>query len=576
MKTKFKNLFNKITKNSFWKSKYFPYMMILIFSILLLLPTILGVFHIGDDQYFHMANIKVFSDGLPLSIFSKILPEIANDFGFGVGIFYPPLPHIVGAIIYSFTSIFGFGLITTETILHFLIFLTAGITMYILANEVFKDSKKGIIAALFYITYNYFFVDVIVRDALNESFIFIFIPLIFLGLYNLFNFHNLKKFYLCFVLGYVGMMYSHMVMSVWFTIFLIIFLLFYFKDIFKKENFGHLCLAALLILILTSTFTVPMLEHKFSTIQYVSFIERHWNLDEVWIMPIKGFFEGYFYRTGFDNNPGLIYSNLNFIVIIFFIIALFKLFSKKTDKNLRKFLLGISIIGVLAIVFCGVKEIWLHIPNILLSIQFPWRLATFVGFAFALVGAYALDSYLNIFKTKFIPLALSIIIIFLGMSVIENNKNTNFIENINEIDISTAGAAREHFPIKFLKNMDEFWNKKYKITVLNGNADTKIIKDDTPYLKFKVNNIDEKVKIELPRIYYLGYEITDSKGNVVKYDCHNPGYISVTLTKDGVYELNYVGTLAYKIAFILKSITIVLIIIFAIIFCKRKQKNTMK
>ena len=75
--------------------------------------------------------------------------------------------------------------------------------MYWLGKEVFKDDKKSLFAALFYITYNYFFVDVIVRDALNESFMFVFMPLVFLGLYHLFNNHDVKKFYVCFLYVYV-------------------------------------------------------------------------------------------------------------------------------------------------------------------------------------------------------------------------------------------------------------------------------------------------------------------------------------------------------------------------------------
>ena len=554
------------------KSKYFPYILIFIFSLLLILPSLFGEYHLGDDQYFHMSNIKVISDNLPFSIFSKIFPEMANDFGFGVGIFYPPLPHIVGAITYSIVSLFGIGLVLNETIIHFLIFLASGITMYLLAKEVFKDNKKGIIASLFYITYNYVFVDVIIRDALNEAFTFIFMPLIFLGLYSLFNNHNLKKFYLCFVLGYTGMMYSHLVMSVWFTIFLIIFLLFYLKDIFKKENFGHLCLAALLILIFTSTFTVPMLEHKFSDVTYVSFIERNWSLEDVWSMPFNGFYEYVGYQTGFDINPGVIYTNFNFIVIIFFVIALFKIFNKKTDKNLKKFLLGLVIFGVLAIILCANKSIWLHIPSLLLSIQFPWRLAGFAGFAITFVATYALDSYLNIFKTKFISLAMLIIIVFLGYFVVSNNDNTKFVTYIEEPNISKGGAVREHFPLKVYENEEDFWNKDYKISVIDGKGKVKIIEDNTPYMKFKVTDIDKKVTLELPRLYYLGYEITDNKGNVYDYDCHNPGYISVKLTKNGVYELNYVGTTAYHIAFIVKMLTIISVIVFITIYSRKNKK----
>ncbi len=92
----------KLKDMNIFENKYFSFIIIFFFAVLLMWPTIRGSVRIGDDGFFHLANIKVIADGLPFSIFSKILPDIANNFGFGVGIFYPPLPHIVGAFIYKF------------------------------------------------------------------------------------------------------------------------------------------------------------------------------------------------------------------------------------------------------------------------------------------------------------------------------------------------------------------------------------------------------------------------------------------------------------------------------------------
>lgn len=561
----------KIKKWNLLENKYFHLLIIFFISFLLMWPTIRGSFRIGDDGLFHLANIKVLADGLPFSIFTKILPDIANNFGFGVGIFYPPLPHIVGAFIYKIVSLFGVSVVGAEAILHFLIFFFSGITMYLLGNAVFNSRIKGLFSSLFYITYNYFFVDVVVRDALNESFMFVFMPLVFLGLFHLFNNHDVKKFYVCFVTGYIGLMYSHLVMSVYFTLFLLVFLLFYVKDIFKKKNFWHLCLAALMILIFTSTFTVPMIEHKLSGIDYMAFIERNWTIEDVWSMPFKGFFVNYAYSNGLDNG-GLIYSDLNFIVIIFFILALFRIVTRKVDKNLTRFLLAIICFGFLGIFLNTFKNIWLYVPSLFLSIQFVWRLCQFVGFAFALVAAEGLQSYLNIFKSKYIAVALGIILVFLISFVYTNNKNTVFNNETKALDVSVDGAAREHFPLNLYEKIDDFWDKDYKVEVLDGNGNVKIIEDDTPYMKFKVQNVDDNLKIELPRIYYLGYEITGEDGDVIDYEFNEPGYIAVNISKNGVYELKYVGTIGYRIALILKIIMIVGVLGFVIFnFLKHKD-----
>ena len=60
----------------------------------------------GDDSLFHVANISAMLDAIDLSqgrLFpSVILPTIANNLGYGVGIFYPRLPHLVA----TFFSLF--------------------------------------------------------------------------------------------------------------------------------------------------------------------------------------------------------------------------------------------------------------------------------------------------------------------------------------------------------------------------------------------------------------------------------------------------------------------------------------
>ena len=171
---------------------------IFLFSLFMFLPMFFNYF-LGDDTTFHAANIS--ARGLNLSnVFLKILPEVGNNLGYGIGIFYPMLPHLLGGLILNFISIFGLGEYATLKILKFIVIFGSGIFMYLFSSKLFKSKNHGLIASLFYISSSYFFTDIYSRDALNESFVFIFIPLIFLGIYYLFQEkvrHNHKvKYYL--------------------------------------------------------------------------------------------------------------------------------------------------------------------------------------------------------------------------------------------------------------------------------------------------------------------------------------------------------------------------------------------
>lgn len=569
-----KESIKKIKREEILNSKRVSYFIILLFSMLLIGPSFFGNFHIGDDQMFHMANILSYAKELPFSLFEKILPEIGNHLGFGTPIFYPALPHIVGALFYSLLHLFGIGLLTTETILHWFIFLTSGITMYWLGSALFKDNKKATFTSLFYITYNYFFVDVVMRDALNEAFMFIFMPLVFLGLYYLFYEHNHLKFYLFFVGGYVGLMYSHLVMSVYFTIFLFFFFLFYVKEILKRKNIIHFIFASILILIFTSTFTVLMLEHNLFANDYVAFAERKMTMENIWHMPFLGYFKQYNYATG---NNGLIYANLNFLVILFSIITLYQLIRKKIEQPRRKFLFAIFVFASLGILLNTFIGIWTHMPSILLSIQFIWRLSLFVGFGFALLAAEGVASYFNLFKEKYLVIATLILLVCLGTFVAHNHQLVVYQDSVDWKNLNEYGAVREYFPIKTFENKAYYDEKDpNEIVIVDGQAKVNMLKNDVPYLKFEAQDIEQSVTLELPRFYYLGYQITDENGNKIKYDDGEYGFITITLDKSGIYEVNYIGTFAYQIACIIKSITIIILIIYFGYFVyqrKRKQET---
>lgn len=69
----------------------------------------------------------------------------------------------------------------------------------------------------------------------------------------------------CFALygGYVLSIYSHIAMTIYFTLMILVtFFTVYFKQIFTKKNILYLLLSCILILLLTAAFWMPLLEMK--------------------------------------------------------------------------------------------------------------------------------------------------------------------------------------------------------------------------------------------------------------------------------------------------------------------------
>ena len=541
---------------------------IFLFSLFMVSPIFFNYFF-GDDTTFHAANIAVRGSSL-FNTFSKILPEIGNNFGYGIGIFYPMLPHFLGGLILNFISIFGLGEYATLKIIKFIVIFVSGITMYLFASKLFKNKNYGLIASLFYISSSYFFVDIYSRDALNESFVFIFIPLIFLGIYYLFCENDRFKFYLSFIIGYVGMMYSHLVISVWFTLIFILFLLLFIKDIFKKQNLIPLIISAILILIFTSPFTVPLVEHMLNG-EYVIFNLKQSSL--FWTMDLKRFFVQI---SDITNGENYLYINFNIIVILLSLVALFKLFTKKVPTYRKKFIVGLLLIVIVSMILVCNDTIWNYTPDFLNNIQFPWRACTFAVFGISLFAVEGLDVFYNLFKKKFVPIASLLIIIILLANVYYNIQNIQIVETLSYNVNNGMGWDEEYLPIETKNNMKYFEKRKDdEIKIEKGNAKVKMIDNDVPNMEFYVTNVKNTVTFELPRLYYLGYKIVDEDGNGIKHFKNDKGFVSVKIDNNGKYYVSYPGTTVYrsaKVVCILTTILCIFIIIFKVTK-KHKTKN---
>lgn len=558
-KTKVLNFLEKLKTNRYINLEI---CIIFLFSLFMVSPIIFNYFY-GDDTTVHAANIAV--RGLNFSnVFAKILPEIGNNLGYGMGLFYPILPHLLGGLILNCISAFGLGEFAALKIIKFFIVFCSGITMYVLAFKLFKDKRHGLIAALFYISSSYFFVDLFSRDALNESFVFIFIPLIFLGIYYLFLENNKLLFYLCFVLGYVGMMYSHLVMSVWFTIIFVIFLLLFIKDIFKKQNLFSLIVAAFLILILTAPFTVPLIEHMLNG-GYVIFNTSLATL--TWTLDLKQFFVQVVNITG---NRNYLYVNFNIVVILLSLMSFLKLLSKKVPLYRKKFIVGFLLVGFVSIFLVCNDTIWCFIPKFLNNLQFPWRLCTFAVFGISLFAVESLDLFYDLFKKKFIPVASLFIIIILSANVYYNIQNIQIVESLSYNINDGMGWDEEYLPIQTKNNMDYFQTRKEdEIKIEKGKAKVRIIENNVPNMLFYVSNIQKPTTFELPRLYYLGYKIVDENGKQIKYFKNDKGFIAIKLDKDGKYYVSYPGTFNSQIANNVCIFTAVLCVIVIVVKVKK-------
>ena len=287
----------------------------------------------GHDTDFHLSNITAIVDMLSWDNLTvqEPLKYVGNNFGYGTRFFYPPLPHLTAAYITKILTVFNIDNVAIGMrITQWLTLFASGITFYLLSIKLFKSKKISMLLSLFYMTAPYHLAEIFVRDAFSEMFIPIAIPLIILGLLYLVE-KNYKLFFTCFISGYTIAIYSHLAMTIYFTlIILVTFFIIYFKQIFTKKHILYLIFASIIILLLTASFWMPMLEIKIKG-SYGVFMPYYMTSKGALRFSTISISELFAFNREIDFH--YIRFNLQLFVTILFFISIIFIFKKKMWKQ---------------------------------------------------------------------------------------------------------------------------------------------------------------------------------------------------------------------------------------------------
>lgn len=537
---------------------------IFIFSIVIMLIDAHNGYIKGHDTEFHLANITAIVDQLSWDNLTvqEPLKYVGNDLGYGTRFFYPPIPHLTAAYITKLLTIFNIDNVAIGMrITQWLTIFASGVTFYLLGEKIFKNKKIATLLSLFYMTAPYHLAEIFVRDAFSEMFIPIAIPLIILGLLYLIE-KRYRLFFICFVGGYTIAIYSHLAMTIYFTLILLVtFFVVYAKQIFTKKNILYLILASVLTLLLTASFWMPMLEIK---------LKGSYGVFMPYFMTGKGdlrfstisILELFAFNKEIDYNYVRYHLQL-FVTIMFFISVFFIIKKKMWKEKLWIFLIVFTMLS--AIMVTDVFP-WYYTPDILQTLQFPWRLVIYISFGAIIISGICLKQIEN--KKYFHALCCGLLILtVIGTYVYTDHLDESQIDINNINNTKSMGNQAEYLPEKALKNREYFYNRSKDIIIQNGTGEVTKLLDDVPDLTFEVNT-SEAITIELPRIYYMGYRL-EINGQEIELTESDNGFLQATIKQSGIYSLTYEKTTIMKIGNVL-SIGTFIICIILIIKTKRK------
>ena len=188
MKKNLENILKQIKTN-----KIIHYSIIIIIGILVTIPFLWVQIYTSDDGRFHLLRMIGLDNAFQHSSFPfLVFPFFCNDWGYSMTAFYPPIvtyiPYILGII--SGTFVNGLKIFAGFTT------ILSGIFMYNFINEVTKKKGIALFSGILYMIFPYRLEDVFNRYAIGEFTAFVFMPIVFQGLYNLLHGNKKRHFYI--------------------------------------------------------------------------------------------------------------------------------------------------------------------------------------------------------------------------------------------------------------------------------------------------------------------------------------------------------------------------------------------
>lgn len=452
--------------------------------------------------------------------------------------------------------------------------------MYQCVCNITNKKEIAIFSSIIYLIVPYKLGDVYVRYAIGEFTAFIFIPILFIGIYNLFNQDGKKHYYIA--IATICLILTHTVTTLYTGIFCIIYVVFNIKKLKEKEVIKKLIINVVFILLISMFFIMPLFEAMKSA-EYAIFDNQ--------IMSTNG---AYVYKNTIKINEFFTYNRqktgtICIIGIPIFVFTCLTIFTyKNIDIKYKNFFI-ISLLFSFISLYASTKYCpWFIFPNFLCKLQYPWRMLTF--FAFFISFVVGVNIYV-LLKTLFskditrLTIAVLLIITILAYTMpillqyetdnvlIDKEQETAVLKNPY---ISHFSINREYLPIKALLIQRTYLEEKEdRIYILEGNAqilaenkqnltDTAIIKEGTK------NSI-----IEFPFFYYPGYKImieqNGQKEELGTIETDN-GFVGTVLTKDVVeakITVEYKGTTITYVSYIVSFISFIIFVI----YCYKEYKN---
>ena len=537
----------------------------------------------GHDVDAHMARAVGTGEALSEGQFPALVTSnFVNGFGYSWNIFYPPLAPYIMTVFKLFVSTY----VNAMKLLVIISVIIAGIGMYELLKEITNKKNVALLGAIMYICAPYALMNIYTRMALGEILSYAFLPILFLGLYNLFI-GNGKKHTLITV-GAVGILLSHNISAVFAVVLSAIFVLFNINKLKDKEKIKKIIINVVFIILITGFFYITLIQTKnsadYTVFEYGKMGTVETVRDNAIYLSQILFGKMQYGLSNFLNDSSNVETEMCYQIGLFIIVPLlFTPFIYKKVKNEGKKNYVITLyVGIFSIFATTTLFPYDKMPEWVSFIQYPWRLLFVATFLLTIISTINIEKIFEKIDIKEIVVLTTIILIYVSPLILVNNFDSSITDEkykkideiISDTRTTTATVSLEYIPTKAFLNIDYLKSRNQEVAILAGNVEITEQNKDGSSMMVKYSNC-EGANIELPYLYYPGYQI-EINGERVEYYQTDNGFIGVHLNNEsGELRVKCTGTVLARVSFIISMIALIVFIIYNIILvrCERKNKE---
>lgn len=454
---------------------------------------------------------------------------------------YPNMFLYIAAVL----RIAGVSLALSYKTMMFIANIATAYFTYIALKSMTKSRTVVYLGTALYVLLPYRFTNIYARGAVGEALALTFLPLIIAGFYHVL-FEDKKKWYYL-VIGFTGVLQSHVLSTVFMAVIFGMACLVWVKDLLRDKRWLALAKAAGLSVLLNLWFIVPFVFFYFKeslspkSLEWSNYIEHAIN-------------PSFFMETiSMESNR---YLSFGIPVICLTGVCLIKIICEKLTTKLDKYLAYLFVTGcILSFMITGYFASWDFMAigifeKLLKMIQFPWRLFGPAAVLFLFAGCIWLaDSKLLGKYSKIIAAVLIGINLLSGMTTPDGNDNFAYEEftdtHTTGHESKITGILKSDATIiePYEWRINSVLDNKMRTTPLASDESLVTIetfeKEGTrSHVSYTANG--EEQYIEFPVMNYIGYVAEDENGEKLNIETGDDAALRVGLQADGAEHDIYV------------------------------------